>query len=250
VALVGETVARELFRGEDPIGSEIQIGSVPFRVTGVLERQGTDIHGMDRDNEVVIPVSTAMRRVMNVDTIRAVKLVVRDSQRVDDAALEVTRILRERHALAEGQPSDFTLITSSSVQRNVQKVERVLFLYLPLVAFISLVAGGAVAATLMLSSVSARVGEIGLRRAVGARPRDIRFQFLAETAVTAVGGGLVGAALGSGLAVVVGAHMKIGIGVSPGALALGVALAAATGLVAGVLPARRAALLEPATALR
>jgi putative ABC transport system permease protein len=250
VALIGETVARELFRGEDPIGAEIQIGSVPFRVTGILDRQGTDIHGMDRDNEIVIPISTAMRRVMNVDSIRAVKILVRDPHRLDETAKEVTRVLRERHALSEGQPSDFTLITSSAVQKSVQRVQRVLFLYLPLVAGISLLAGAAVAATLMLLSVNARVGEIGLRRAVGARPQDIRLQFLMETAVTAVGGGLVGAALGSGLAVFLGAHMKFGIGVSPAAVALGIALAAVTGLLAGVIPARRAALLEPATALR
>jgi putative ABC transport system permease protein len=250
LALIGETVARDLFRDEDPIGAEIQIGSVPFRVTGMLERQGTDMHGMDRDDEIVIPISTAMRRVMNVDTIRAVKLLVRDPERVDETAREVTRVLRERHSLAEGQPSDFTLMTSSAVQQNVQSVQRVLFLYLPLVAGISLLAGAAVAATLMLSSVNARVGEIGLRRAVGARPQDIRLQFLTETAVTAVGGGLMGAALGSGLAVYLAGRMNFGIGVSPAAVALGMALAAVTGLLAGVIPARRAALLEPATALR
>jgi putative ABC transport system permease protein len=250
VALIGETVAGTLFLHEDPIGAEIQIGSVPFRVTGILDRQGTDIHGMDRDNEIVIPISTAMRRVMNVDTIRAVKLLVRDPDRVDETAREVRRVLRDRHGLAEGQPSDFTLMTSSAVQQSVQRVQRVLFLYLPLVAGISLLAGAAVAATLMLSSVNARVGEIGLRRAVGARPRDIRLQFLMETAVTAVGGGLAGAALGSGLAVFLGTRLKFGISVSPTAVALGITLAAVTGLLAGVIPARRAASLEPAVALR
>jgi putative ABC transport system permease protein len=250
IALIGETVASALFGDEDPIGAEIQIGSVPFRVSGILEREGTDIHGMDRDNEIVIPISTAMRRVMNVDTIRAVKLLVRDPQDVDHAAREVTRVLRERHALGEGKPNDFTLMTSSMVQKNVQQVERALVLYLPLVAGISLLAGAAVAATLTLSSVNARVSEIGLRRAVGARPRDIRLQFLMETAVTAIGGGLVGAAVGSGLAVFLAAQMKVGIGVSPSAVALGLALAAVTGLLAGVVPARRAALLEPAVALR
>jgi len=250
VALIGETVARALFGDDDPIGGEIQIGSVPFRVTGILDRLGTDIHGMDRDNEIVIPISTAMRRVMNVDTIRAVKLLVRDPEQVDQAAREVTRVLRERHALAEGQPSDFTLMTSSAVQQTVRRVQRALFLYLPIVAGISLLAGGAVAATLMLSSVNARVGEIGLRRAVGARPRDIRLQFLMETAVTAVGGGLIGAALGSGLAVYLAGRLNFGIGPSPSAVALGLGLAAVTGLLAGVVPARRAALLEPAVALR
>lgn len=250
VAVIGPTVARTLFAGEDPVGAEIQIGSVPFRVTGVLEPLGTDIHGMDRDNEIVIPISTAMRRVMNVDTLRAVKLVVRDPARQDAAAAEVRRALRERHALSEGQPDDFGMMTSAGVDRTVAQVRRVLFLYLPLVAGIALVAGGTVAATLMLGSVSARTGEIGLRRAVGARPRDIRLQFLVETAATAVVGGAVGALLGCGLAWYVAARMGLSVWLAPGAVLLGLALAGAIGLGAGVVPARRAARLEPAVALR
>jgi putative ABC transport system permease protein len=250
VALIGETVVRTLFGDEDPLGGEVQVGSVPFRVIGILERQGTDIHGMDRDNEMVVPISTAMRRVMNVDTLRAVKLLARDTGRIDETAKDVTSLVRERHALGEGRPNDFTLITSSGVQKNVRKVQKVLFLYLPLVAGISLLAGAAVAATLMLSSVNARVAEIGLRRAVGARPQDIRLQFLVETAVTAVGGAIVGAAIGSGLAVYTAGRMNLGVGLSPLAIAIGIALAALTGLLAGVVPARRAAKLEPATALR
>jgi putative ABC transport system permease protein len=250
VALIGETVARALFRDEDPLGGEIQIGSVPFHVIGILDRLGTDIHGMDRDNEIVVPITTAMRRVMNVDTIRAAKLLVRDPKRLDATAEEVRRLLRERHALAEGQPNDFTVMTSSEVQRNVGKVQRVMFLYLPLVAGISLLAGGTVAATLMLSAVNARVGEIGLRRAVGARPRDIRLQFLTETAVTAIGGGLVGAAIGTSLALYAAGRFNMDVSASPFALALGLALAAVTGVLAGIIPARRAARLEPAVALR
>jgi putative ABC transport system permease protein len=250
VALIGETAARELFGDEDPVGGEIRIGTVPFQVTGVLERLGTDIHGMDRDDEIVIPISTAMRRVMNVDTLRAVKLLVRDPERVDAVSSEVRRVLRERHGLADGQPDDFTLMTSAAVGRTVKRVESALFIYLPLVACITLLAGGTVSATLMLSAVTARVGEIGLRCAVGARPRDIRRQFLAETTVTALGGGALGALVGTALAVHGGAHMNVGATVSPGAVALGLGLAAATGWLAGVLPARRAARLAPAVALR
>ncbi|MET0552800.1 MAG: FtsX-like permease family protein, partial [Vicinamibacteria bacterium] len=227
-----------------------QVGSVPFRVTGVLERLGTDIHGMDRDNEIVIPISTAMRRVMNVDTLRAIKLVVRDADRVDAIADEVRRALRERHRLADGQPNDFSLTTSAGVERNVAQVRRVLFLYLPLVAGIALVAGGTVAATLMLASVNARVPEIGLRRAVGARPRDIRLQFLMETAATAVVGGTLGALIGCSLAWYVAARMGLSVWLAPAAVLLGLALSTAVGLLAGVVPARRAARLEPAAALR
>jgi putative ABC transport system permease protein len=250
VALVGETAAHALFGDQDPVGAEIRVGSVPFRVIGVLERLGTDVHGMDRDNEIVVPVSTAMRRVMNVDVVRAVKLLIRDPKAVEESERAVTRVLRERHSLGDGRPDDFTLLSSSLVQRNVAKVQRVLFLYLPLAAAICLFVGGAVEAALMLSSVAARVGEIGLRRAVGARSRDIRRQFLVETAVVALGGGALGAAIGSGLAIVLAGRAHLAAGFSPLAVVAGLVLAGGTGLLAGVLPARRAAHLEPATALR
>ncbi|HEY2290096.1 MAG TPA: ABC transporter permease [Thermoanaerobaculia bacterium] len=250
VALIGETVARELFRDEDPLGGEIQIGGVRFRVVGLLERFGTDAHGMDRDNEVVVPISTLMRRVMNVDTIQAAKLLVKEPSRVEATAREVRRLLRDRHALAAGQPDDFTVITAVQVQRMVGKVERILFLFLPLVAAVSLVAGSVVSASLMLASVSARVAEIGLRRAVGARPGDIQTQFLLETALTALGGGLAGLVLGSAVAELVARRLALGGVFSWQALLAGIGAAAVTGLLAGVAPARRAARLQPADALR
>jgi putative ABC transport system permease protein len=250
VALVGETVVRELFGAEEPLGAEILIGPVRFRVVGVLERFGTDIHGMDRDDEVVVPLSTAMRRLMNVDTIQAAKLLVKDPAAIEATAREVKRVLRERHALAAGQPNDFTVITAVQVQRMVGKVQRVLFLFLPLVAGVSLLAGCVVAASLMLASVNERVGEIGLRRAVGARPEDIQWQFLLETAVTALGGGLVGLVVGSIGAQLVARRMILGGVFSWKAILLGLVAAAVTGLLAGVLPARRAARLQPADALR
>lgn len=250
VALVGETVARKLFGDEDPLGAEILIESVRFRVIGILEPFGTDAHGMDRDDEVVVPLSTAMRRVLNTDTIQTAKLLVKDPAAVAETAREVERILRERHALAPGQRNDFAIRTSLQVQKMVAKVQRVLFLFLPLVAGISLLAGSVVAASLMLASVNERVGEIGLRRAVGARPEDIARQFLLETAVTALGGGLVGLLVGCLGAQMVARRMALGGVFSWQAILLGLAAAAVTGLLAGVVPARRAARLQPADALR
>jgi len=250
VALIGETVARELFGDEDPLGAEILIGSVRFKVIGILEPFGVDVHGMDRDDEVVVPISTAMRRLMNVDTIRAAKLLVKDPARVEETAREVRRLLRERHAIAPGQPDDFTVITSTQVQQMVGRVQRVLFLFLPLVAGISLAAGGVVAASLMLASVSERVGEIGLRGAVGARPRDIQLQFLLETAVTTLGGGLGGLVVGAAAAQIVARRWGLDGIVSWQAVVLGILAAAVTGLLAGVVPARRAARLQPVDALR
>jgi len=250
VALVGETVVRDLFGGADPLGEEILISSVRFRVIGVLERFGTDAHGMDRDDEIVVPISTAMRRLMNADTIQAARLVVKDPAALAATAGEVTRILRERHGLTSGQPDDFVVRTSLQVQKIVVKVQRVLFLFLPLVAGVSLLAGSTVSASLMLAAVNERVGEIGLRRAVGALPADIQRQFLLETAVTALGGGLAGLLLGFVLAEMAARRFTLGNVFSWQAILLGLTAAAVTGLLAGVVPARRAARLQPAEALR
>jgi putative ABC transport system permease protein len=250
VALVGETVARELFGGEDPLDAEILIGPVRFRIIGILERFGTDAHGMDRDNEVVVPLSTAMRRLLNVDTIQGAKLVVSDPAAVEETGREVERILRARHALLPGQPNDFQVRTALQAQAMVAKVQRVLFLFLPLVAGISLLAGSVVAASLMLASVNERTGEIGLRRAVGARPEDIQLQFLFETAVTALGGGLAGLVLGTAAAELAARKLSLGEVFSWQAILLGITAAAVTGFLAGVVPARRAARLQPVASLR
>jgi putative ABC transport system permease protein len=271
VAVIGETVARKLFGSEDPLDAEILIGaesasasasgsgsgsgpasgSVPFRVIGILERFGTDLHGMDRDNEIVVPISTVMRRLMNVDTIGAAKLLVRDPAHSEDTAKEIKRILRARHAIAADRPDDFNIMTAAEVQKMVSFVQRILFLYLPLVAGVAMIVAGIVAASLMLASVSQRVGEIGLRRAVGARPEDIRLQFLIETAVTTLSGGLAGIIFAYIVAAHLGGgHFQLGQIFSWKAVVLGIVVSIVTGLIAGVAPARRAARLQPADALR
>jgi putative ABC transport system permease protein len=250
VALIGETVAKELFGNQDPLGAEFQIESVSFRVVGILEPWGTDPHGMDRDNEIVVPVSTLMRRLTNVDTIASAQLLINDPRRAEETANEMKGILRGRHALAEGQPDDFTIITPVEVQKMVGKVQRVLFLYLPLVAGVSLVVGGIVSASLMLVSVNSRVAEIGLRRAVGASAEDIWTQFLIETAATTLCGGIVGILLGYLGAQAAANRMHLGNSLSWSAVLLGLAASVLTGLAAGLAPARRAARLLPAVALR
>jgi putative ABC transport system permease protein len=250
VALIGETVSRDLFGDDDPIGADIMIGPVAFRVIGVLERFGTDLHGMDRDNEIVVPISTLQRRVMNVDTIGVAKIIVRDSTRTEEIANAIKQSLRARHRLVEGQPNDFNVMTSHEVQKMVSTVRRVLYLYLPLVAGVAILVAGIVASTLMLASVNQRRGEIGLRRAVGARPEDIRLQFLIETAITTLGGGIAGIAIGLFGAYGASVRMQLGAIFSWNAILLGLLVSIVTGFVAGVLPARRAARLPPVDALR
>jgi putative ABC transport system permease protein len=250
VALIGETTARELFGAEDPVGAEILVGNVPLRVIGVLQPFGTDAHGMDRDAEVVVPISTLMRRIMNVDSLSGAKLVVTDARRAEETAAEVRRMLRERHALPAERADDFHLMTPAQIDRMVGRVRAVLFMFLPLVAGVALLAGGAVAATLMLLSVSERRGEIGLRRAVGARPRDIALQIVVESAATTLLGGAAGAALGCAGALAVAARLGLDIAAPWGAALLGLALSVAIGVAAGAIPARRAAALHPVEALR
>ncbi len=250
VAIIGQTVANQLFKNEDPLGSDIQIGSVPFRVVGVLEAWGTDPHGMDRDNEVVVPISTLMRRLTNVDTITGAKLVVAGTTTEDEMVKAIRGVLRNRHALSTDQPDDFSILTASQVRQMMAAVERVLSVYLPLVAAISLLVGGIVAASLMVASVHERAGEIGLRRAVGARSEDIRLQFLIETAATTLAGGAGGIVLGYVLAQMSASRLHLD-GVAPWSAALlGIAASIVVGLAAGLFPAQRAARMSPIDALR
>jgi putative ABC transport system permease protein len=205
---------------------------------------------MDQDNEVVVPITTLMRRLTNVDTISTAKLIMSDPSQSSRLSEEIRRILRGRHALAAGQPDDFTILTPVDVQKEIAAIKRVLFLYLPLVASIFLLVGGIVAANLMLASVNERVGEIGLRRAIGARPGDIRLQFLIETAATTLVGGFAGIALGYLGARIGASKMHLENILVWNAAFVGIAASLVTGLLAGVVPALRAARLNPADALR
>ena len=250
VAVIGDTVARNLFGDSEPLDAEIRIGAVPFRVIGVLEPFGNDMHGMDRDDEIVVPISTLMRRLTNVDTVSAARLVVNDPGREEEIASEIGRILRARHALASDEPDDFRIVTTVEVRDTVAFIRRVLRLYVPLAAAVVLLVAGIVAATLMLSSVNERVGEIGLRRAIGARPEDIRLQFATETAVSVLTGGLGGLLLGYAAARFAATRLQLGVAFSWEAVLIGLVGSAIAGLLAGVLPARRAARLQPADALR
>ncbi len=250
VAMIGETTARELFGNADPIGGEVLVGNVPFEIIGVLEPFGTDLHGMDRDDEIVVPLTTLMRRVMNVDTIVMTKFLVDDPKHVKDAAASVKRALREQHALPQSRPDDFQIITTIFVQQMVGRTQRILAVYLPLVAGIVLLVAAIVAASLMLASVNARVAEIGLRRAVGAQVGDVQFQFLVETAMTMLIGGIAGIIAGLALAQVAAARLHLGSTLSLRAVLIALIVSILTGLLAGVFPARRVAQLDPANALR
>jgi putative ABC transport system permease protein len=177
-------------------------------------------------------------------------LLVKDPALEEQTAREIARILRARHALTAEEPDDFRIMTAVDGRTMTTWIRRVLLLFVPLLAAVILLVAGIVAATLMLSSVNERVGEIGLRRAVGATPEDIGLQFVTETAATILAGGLGGLAVGYAAARVVAARMQLGETFSWQAVLVGILASVITGLLAGVFPARRAAQLRPADALR
>jgi putative ABC transport system permease protein len=250
VALIGQELAEELFGDADPLGEQIRIGNVPFRIKGVLELRGVDPHGMNRDHEVWIPITTSMRRLLNVDYILNGKLRVEDTGQMPETEAQVAAILRERHDLAPQEPDDFHLFTPARIREMVSSSNRVFNVFLPLIAAISLVVGGVVVANLMLLSVTERIPEIGLRKAVGARSRDILLQFLMETTVVTFAGGVIGIVTGLAGVRVVTSMMGIPFAISWQALILAIVSSTIIGLLAGVFPARRAAAHQPVEALR
>ena len=250
VALLGKKTADALFGGEDPIGKRIQIAGSPYRVKGVLEEAGVGPHGNDRDDTAHIPITTLMRRLLNVDTIGNAKLIVSSIDEVDETADQIAGILQERHALALDEPDDFAIYTPVQVQGMIKEANRVLTVYLPATSGIALLVAGIVIANIMLIGVRERIAEIGLRKAVGATNRQIGGQFLLESlALTAISGAL-GAGLGAGLLTAFGRTGHAQIAIAPDSIVLGLVAALVIGMLAGFLPARRAALQEPVDALR
>jgi putative ABC transport system permease protein len=250
VALVGETLVREVFEGADPIGLQLRVGTVPFDVIGVLDSMGIDPHGWDRDNEVIIPVTTMMRRVMNIDYVQSAKMLVADAGELDGAVLAIENLLQERHALAEGVPNDFSMITPTQVREMVGSMNRVFTLFLPLLAGVSLLIGGIVVANLMLMGVNERRSEIGLRKAMGASAGDIRTQFLLESTLVTVVGGVLALVVGAVVLGIIAQGMEIPSVMPWQAALLGLGAAVVVGIVAGVFPAKRAAELDPVSTLR
>ncbi|MEO8143275.1 MAG: ABC transporter permease [Betaproteobacteria bacterium] len=256
VCLVGETVARQLFGGANPLGQVIRVRRVPFTVIGVLESKGQSMMGTDQDDLVLMPISTARKRVLgsgNLAKQRSVGTIwVKVAEGYDMKAAEeqVRSLLRQRHRLQPGQDDDFSLRNLEEVAATQEASSRVLALLLAAVASVSLVVGGIGIMNIMLVSVTERTREIGLRMAVGARTRDILGQFLVEAVTLSLIGGLAGIAIGVATAVGIAEFAGWRIVLSPESVVLAVAFAFAIGVFFGFYPARKAARLNPVEALR
>jgi putative ABC transport system permease protein len=250
VAVIGKTIQKDLFEGDDPVGKQILVGNNPFEVIGILEPRGTAATGVDMDGRVIIPLSTGQKRVFNQDYLSMIKIVLQDPYRMPQTVDDVRALLRERHNLQTGVEDDFTIVTPTQVMNIASKLSTTFSLFLILVTGISLLVGAIVIANIMFIAVNERRAEIGIRRAVGARKRDILVQFLMEAVGVATIGGILGITLGLiGLKAMSG-FLKLPTAIMWESIVLALASAIIVGLIAGIQPAKRAANLNPIDALR
>ncbi|MFM8409980.1 MAG: ABC transporter permease [Alphaproteobacteria bacterium] len=254
VAVLGKTVADMVFgAGQDPVGAEIRIKDVPFRVIGVLEPKGQNAYGRDQDDAVFIPFSTAERKVLGTTRLGSVDSVMVSAASPEDEAVvvaETSALLRQRHRIPEGEPDDFGVRTMTELAQTAQGMARVMSNLLLAIASISLVVGGIGIMNTLLVSVAERTREIGVRMAVGAKRRHVLGQFLAEGIVLSTAGGLLGILLGIGVTRAIARLSEWPTRLSPGAILGAFLFSAAVGVFFGFYPARRAARMNPIEALR
>jgi len=250
VCLVGQTVAQALFGEADPVGETLRIREVSLRVKGVLVSKGVSPGGGDLDNRLVVPLATFSRRLYNVTALAQVIVRPDSMERIDSVVAAISALLRERHHIVPPKQDDFSVRTPEAIVHFTAGTSQTLSLFLGVVAGIALLVGGLVIMNIMLVSVSERTREIGIRRAVGARRKDILRQFLAEAVAITLAGGLVGVLVGVAGAAALGALKDLPMQVSWQAVAVAVVFSVLVGIIFGVYPAKRAARLHPVEALR
>ena len=255
VALLGQTVAQNLFGDSDPVGQSIRIKNVPFTVDGVLSPKGQSPTGQDQDDLILIPISTAKRQVVggnqaNARAVGSIMVQAVNAAAMDEAQREMESLLRQRHRIQPGQDEDFTVRNLSEVFAAQESSARVMSILLGAIASVSLIVGGIGIMNIMLVSVTERTREIGLRLAIGAKTHDILSQFLVEAVTLSILGGVLGIAIGIGASMLISYFAQWSTLVSPTAIALAFAFSGLVGVFFGYYPARKAALLDPIDALR
>ena len=249
VAVVGQTVVKNLFADEDPVGKEIRVKNIPFRVIGVLKSKGNGTMGNDQDDTVLIPYTTSMERVEGIDYLRRVYVVAKDDGGIDRLQADIENLLRVRHNIKDTNLDDFNIQNMKSIMETVAQTTGTFTLFLGAVAAISLVVGGIGIMNIMLVSVTERTREIGVRKALGATYSVIVTQFLIEAVVISLIGGFIGIAFGIGASKVIGMVSGMSTVVSVPTIIMSFAFSMAIGLIFGIYPARKAAKLNPIDAL-
>jgi putative ABC transport system permease protein len=256
VAIIGKTVATNLFGGESPVDQVIRIRTVPLTVIGVLAPKGQSLSGSDQDDIVLMPITTARNRVLGATAVAksrsvgSISVKVREGADMKQAEERMRDLLRQRHRLQPGQDDDFTVRNLSEILQAREESSRVMALLLAAIASVSLLVGGIGIMNIMLVSVTERTREIGLRMAVGARGRDILNQFLVEAVTLSLIGGLIGILLGVGGDAAIAKFAGWPTELSAGAILLAAGFAAAIGIFFGYYPAKKASRLSPIDALR
>jgi putative ABC transport system permease protein len=250
VAVLGSKTATELFGPLDPIGQTVRIKNIPFVITGVLSSKGAGMGGQNQDDRVVVPYTTAMKRITGDKYLRSFNVQVGDGDKMDAVEREITALLRQRHRLGEDRKDDFNVFNQKEIAETAGQITGIITLLLGAMGGISLLVGGIGIMNIMLVSVTERTREIGTRMAVGARPALVQLQFLLEATYLSVLGGGAGVLLGVGAAQLVKAIAGFEPVVSAGSIVLAFGVSFAIGVFFGFYPARKAARLDPIEALR
>ena len=250
VAILGNTVATNLFGDASPVGQIVRIQNAPYTVVGLLKPKGMSMMGSDQDDVVLVPWSSALVRLTGTDSFRSITVQAESAEQVEQMMEDIGALLRQRHRLRDGAEDDFHVHSQQEIMEMATSTAKTMTILLGAIAGVSLLVGGIGIMNIMLVSVTERTREIGVRMAVGARGGDILLQFLVEAVVLSVGGGLIGIGLGVGVAKIVSAKVGWNTLVSPESVALAFAFSAAIGIFFGFYPARKAAGLDPIEALR
>jgi putative ABC transport system permease protein len=250
VAILGQTVATNLFGDASPVGQIVRIQNAPYTVVGLLKPKGMNMMGMDQDDLVLVPWSSALVRLTGTDSFRAITVQVDSAEQVAVVMEDLAALLRQRHRIREGQEDDFHVRSQQEILEMATSTTKTMTILLGAIAGVSLLVGGIGIMNIMLVSVTERTREIGVRMAVGARGSDILLQFLVEAVLLSVGGGLIGIGLGIGIAEVVSAKVGWNTLVSPESVGVAFVFSAVIGIFFGFYPARKAAGLDPIEALR
>ena len=250
VGVIGSKTAHELFGPLDPVGQTVRVGNIPFTIIGVLASKGAGLGAQNQDDRIIIPFTTAMKRITGDKYLRSVNVQVDDADHMQVAQEQIARLLRQRHRLLAGADDDFNIFNQKEIADTVNSVTASLTLLLGAIAGLSLLVGGIGIMNIMLVSVTERTREIGIRISVGAQPADIRIQFLIEAVTLSLLGGLVGVLLGIGATRLLAAVSTFKAIVTPGSILLAFSVSFVIGVFFGFYPARRAAALDPIEALR
>jgi putative ABC transport system permease protein len=249
VAVIGQTVVKQLFGADDPLGQILRVKGVPFQIVGVLATKGMSVMGQDQDDVVIMPYTSAMKRIMGVTNVRTINVEADTPDKIVPVQDQIQTLLRQRHKI-QGDNDDFTIHNQQEFTDAATSTSRIMTMLVVSIASVSLLVGGIGIMNIMLVSVTERTREIGIRMAVGAHGRDILLQFLIEATSLSTMGGIIGIVLGIGAAKVVTMFAQWPTLVSPLSVVLSFVFSACVGIFFGFYPAKKAAALDPIEALR